>query len=145
MICLAGVFPYEKICNTPSKLKLYHAYEITLYVLYCPVLFSQFAKLYFTYGELQLVIETITHIVMGVAPYVIVPSMNWNEIYKITCKLDMSMTTIRITQSDSKTTEILRESRQKYKFISLFVIILEHVFYCPMYMTFSFCLLWKTL
>ena len=124
MICLAGVFPYEKICNTPSKLKLYHAYEITLYVLYCPVLFSQFAKLYFTYGELQLVIETITHIVMGVAPYVIVPSMNWNEIYKITCKLDMSMTNIRITQSDSKTTEILRESRQKYKFISLFVTVL---------------------
>jgi hypothetical protein len=75
-----------------------------------------------------LVIETITHIVMGVAPYVIVPSMNWNEIYKITCKVDMSMTTIRITQSDSETTEILRESRQKYKFISLFVIILNMFF-----------------
>jgi len=52
----------------------------------------------------------------GFAPYVIVPSMNWNEIYKITCKLDMSMTTIKITQSHSKTTEILRELRQKYKF-----------------------------
>jgi len=81
-------------------------------------------KFYFTYRELQLVIETITHIVTVVAPYVIVPSMNWNEIYKITCKLDMSMTTIRITQSHSKTTEILRELRQKYKFTSLFVIIL---------------------
>jgi len=54
-------------------------------------------KLYFTYGELQLVIETMTHIVMCVAPYVIVPSMNWNEIYKIKCNVDMSMTTIRIT------------------------------------------------
>jgi len=71
-----------------------------------------------------LVIENITHILMGVAPYVIVPSMNWNEIYKMSCKVDMSMTTIRITQSDSKTTEILRESRQKYKFISLFVTVL---------------------
>jgi len=59
-----------------------------------------------------LVIETITHIVMSVAPYVIVPSMNWNEIYKITCKVDMSMTTIRIKQSDNKTREVLRESRK---------------------------------
>jgi hypothetical protein len=74
-------------------------------------------KLYLTYGELQVVIETITHIVMGVAPYIIVASMNWNEIYKMTCKVGMSMTTIKITQSDSKTTEILSESRQKYKFI----------------------------
>jgi len=124
VICFAGLFAYEKICNTPSNLKLYRVYQITLYVLYCPILLSQFVKLYFTYGELQLVIENITHILMGVAPYVIVPSMNWNEIYKITCKVDMSMTTIRITKSDSKTTEILRESRQMYKFTSLFVIIL---------------------
>jgi len=44
------------------------------------------------------------------------------------------MTTIRITQSDSKTTEILRESRQKYKFISLFVTILGVVLvFCELY------------
>jgi len=134
VICLAGVFPYEKICNTPSKLKLFRAYQITLYVLYCPVLFSQFVTLYLTYGNLQVVIETITHIVMGVGPYIIVASMNWNKIYKVTCKADMSMTTIRITQSDRKTTEILRESWQKYKFTSFFVIILGVVLaFCDLY------------
>jgi hypothetical protein len=37
-LCFAGLFPYEKICNTPRKLKLYHAYQITSYVLYCPIL-----------------------------------------------------------------------------------------------------------
>jgi hypothetical protein len=124
MLCLAGVFPYEKICNTPTKLKLYRAYQVTLYVLYCPIVFSQFVKLYLTHRDLQVVIETTTHIVIGAGSYIIVASMNWNEIYKMTCNLDMSMTTKRITQSDSKTTEILRDSRQKYKFISLFVIIL---------------------
>jgi hypothetical protein len=61
MICLAGLFPYEKICNTPSKLKLYRAYQITSYVLYCPILFSQFVKLYLTHGDLQVVIVTIAH------------------------------------------------------------------------------------
>jgi hypothetical protein len=69
-------------------------------------------------------IETITHIAMGVTSYIIMPSINWNEAYKIICKLDMSMTTKIITQTDSKPREILRESQQKYKFTSLFVIIL---------------------
>jgi len=124
MLCLTGVFPYDKICNKPSKLKLYRAYQITLNILYCPILFSQFVTLYLIYDDLQVVIETITHIGIGVGSYIIVASMNWNEIYKMTCKVDMSMTTIRIIQSDSKTTEILRVSRQKYKFTSLFVIIL---------------------
>jgi len=124
MLCFAGLFPYEKICNTPSKLKLYRAYQITLYVLYCPILLSQFVKLYLTYGDLQVVIETITHIVIGVTEYIIVPSVNWNEVYKMICKLDMCMTTKSITQSGKKTTELLIESRQKYKFTSLFAIIL---------------------
>jgi hypothetical protein len=35
-LCFAGLFPYEKICNTPRKLKLYRAYQITVYGLYCP-------------------------------------------------------------------------------------------------------------
>ena len=60
-LCFAGFFPYEKICNTPSKLKLYHAYQITLYVLYCPILFSQIVKFYMMYEDLQVAIETITH------------------------------------------------------------------------------------
>jgi hypothetical protein len=124
MLCYAGLFPYEKICNTPSKLKLYRAYQITLYVLYFPIFLSQFVKLYLTYGDLQVVIETLTHIVIGVGNYIIVTSINWKEVYKMICKLDMSMRTERITQSGSKTTEILRQSRQKYKFTSLFVIIL---------------------
>jgi hypothetical protein len=80
-------------------------------------------KFYLIYENLQLAIETITHIAMGVGVYIIVPSINWNEIYKTTCKLDMSMPTKRITETDRKVTEILRESRQQYKFTSIFVII----------------------
>jgi len=124
MLCLAGLFPYENICNTPRKLKLYHAYQISLYVLYSPIFFSQFVKLYLIYEDLQAVIETVTHIGMGVGTYIIVPTINWNEVYKTICKIDMSMPTRRITQIDGKTTEILKESGQKYKFTSLFVIIL---------------------
>jgi hypothetical protein len=124
MLFLAGVFSYENICNTPSKLKLHRAYQIILNILYCPILFSQFVTLYLKYDDLQVIIETITHIVMGVGPYILVPTITWNEVYKMICKLDMSMTTKRITQNDNKTTELLRESRQTYKFISLFVIIL---------------------
>jgi hypothetical protein len=90
--------------------------------------------LYLTYGELQVVIETITHIVMGVGPCILVPSITWNEVYNMICKLNMSMTTKRITQTENKTTELLRESWQKYKFISLFVTILGVVL--------IFCDLW---
>jgi hypothetical protein len=122
MLCFAGAFPYEKICNTPNKLKLYRAYQITLYVLYFPILFSQFVKLYLTYSDLQVVIETISHIAFGVGSYIITLSIDWNEAYKTICKLDMSIATKTKAQNDSKTTEILRESRQKYKLTSLFVI-----------------------
>jgi hypothetical protein len=81
-------------------------------------------KLYLISEDLQLAIETITHIVIGCGTYIIVPSMNWNEIYKTICKIDMSMTCKRITQIDKEMTEILRESHQKYKYLSLFVIVL---------------------
>ena len=37
MLYFAGISPYEKICNTPRKLQLYLAYQVTLYVLYCPI------------------------------------------------------------------------------------------------------------
>ena len=79
-LCFAGLFPYEKICNTPRKLKLYHAYQITLYVLYCPIFISQTVKLYLISDDLELAIETITHIVLGVIPYFVAPFINWNEL-----------------------------------------------------------------
>jgi hypothetical protein len=134
MLCLAGVFPYEKICNTPSKLKLYHAYQITLYILYCPILFSQIVKLYLISEDLQLAIETVTHIAIGVASYIVMVFINWNEVYKMTCKIEMSMPNKHKTQIDRKTAEILRETQQKYKYTSLFVIILgEVLLFCDLY------------
>jgi hypothetical protein len=63
-LCFSGVFPYDKICNTPRRLKLYHAYQITLYILYCPILFSQFVKFYLISEDLQVAIETVTHILV---------------------------------------------------------------------------------
>jgi hypothetical protein len=39
ILCFAGLFPYENICNTPRKLQLYRAYQITFYVLCLPMLF----------------------------------------------------------------------------------------------------------
>jgi endonuclease III-like uncharacterized protein len=124
MLFFAGLLPYEKFCNTPSKLKLYRAYQITLYVLYSPILLSQFVKLYLEFGDMHVVIETLTHILIGVTEYIIVAATNWDEVYKMICNLDLSMTTKRITQSNSMTMEILRKSAQKYKFVSVFVIIL---------------------
>jgi len=126
-LCIAGVFPYEKICNTPSKLKLYHAYQIILYILYCPILFSQIVKLYMVYEDLQLTIESITHIAIGVSANIIMDTINWNDVYKTICKIDMSMPNKCATQIDRKTTEILRETQQKCKYTSLFVIILGEV------------------
>jgi len=133
-LCFAGLFPYEKICNTPSKLKLYRAYQITLYILYCPIFFSQILKLYMIHEDLQVTIETITHIAMGVSAYIIMSFINWNEVYKTICKIDMSMPNKCTTQIDRKTTEILRETQQKCKYTSLFVIILgEVLLVCDLY------------
>jgi hypothetical protein len=100
----------KKICNTPRKLKLYHAYQITLYVLYCPILFSQIVKLHLISEDLQVAIETITHIVMGVSSNIVLVFINCNETHKIICKIDMTMPTKR-TQIDGKMTEILRETQ----------------------------------
>jgi hypothetical protein len=126
-LCFAGLFPYEKICNTPRKLKLYRAYQIALYALYYPILFSQIVTLYLISEDLQLAVETVTHIVAGVATYIIPAVINWNEVYKLICKTDMSMQNKSSAQRDRKKTEILREARQKCKFILLFVIILGTV------------------
>jgi len=133
-LCFAGIFPYEKICNTPRKLKLYHPYQITLYVLYCPILISQIVKLYMISDDLQLAIETVTHIVMGLVPYFVYPFINWNELYNLICKIDTLMQNKVLTEIDSKTREILRETRQKCKFTSLFVTTLGiSLAFCDLY------------
>jgi hypothetical protein len=133
-LCFAGLFPYEKICNTPRKLKLYHAYQIALYVLYCPILISHIVKLYLISEDLQMAIETVTHIVMGVSSCFILSFVNWKEVYKIICKIDMSMPTKRSTQNDRKTTDILEETQKYCKFTSLFVTILGIILaFCDLY------------
>jgi hypothetical protein len=104
-LCFAGLYPYEKICNTLRKLKLYRAYQITLYVLYCPILFSQIEKLHLPSADLQVAIETITHIVIGFSPCSITHFTNWNEVYKLICKIDMSMQNKRSTQNYRNTRE----------------------------------------
>jgi hypothetical protein len=76
-ICFAGFFPYEKICNTPRNLKLYRAYHIIVYIIYCPILFSQIVKLYLITADLQQTTETVTHIVIGVGPHFVPIVINW--------------------------------------------------------------------
>ena len=130
VICFAGFIPYEKICNTPRKLKLYHAYQITLYILYCPIFFSQVAKLLYKLEDLQVAMETIIHIVMGVGAYIVPFFINWNEACKIMCKIHMSMPTESTIQTDKKKMEILRETQRKCKFRVLFIIILGEALLC---------------
>jgi len=133
-LCFAGIYPYEKICNTPRKLKLYRAYQITLYVLYCTILISQIVKLCMISDDLQLAIETVTHIVMGVGPYFIISFINWKEFYTLISKIDTFMKNKVSTEIDDKTREILRETKQKCKFTSLFVTILGIVLaFCVLY------------
>jgi hypothetical protein len=91
LLCYAGFFLYEKNCKTPRKLKLYRAYQITLYVLYCPILFSQIVELYLILEDLQEAIDTITHIVIGVGAYFIAPCINCNEVHTLLRKIDVSM------------------------------------------------------
>lgn len=134
LLCFAGFIPYEKICNTPRKLKLYHAYQITLYILYCPILFSQVAKLLYKSGDLQVAMETITHIVFIVVAYVVPFFINWNEACKIICKTHMSMPTESTIQTDENKMESLRETHRKCKFRLLFIIILgEALLFCDLY------------
>jgi len=130
----AGLFPYEKICNTPKKLKLYHAYQITLYVLYCPILISQIVKLYLMSEDLLLTIETLSNIVMGVGTYFVIPFINWKEVYNLICKNDTLMQNKVLTEIGRKTRETLRQTRQKCKIMSFFVTILGIVLaFCNLY------------
>ena len=71
---------------------------------------------------------------MGVGTYIVMAFINWNEVYEMICKIDMSMPNKRTTQIDRKTTEILREAQQKCKYMSLVVIILgEVLLFCYLY------------
>jgi hypothetical protein len=124
LLCFAGLFRYEKICNTPKKLKLYRAYQITVHVLYCPIFVSQIVKFCLLSEDLNLAIETFTHILVSFGTCVITPLINWNDVYKLICKLDASMKNRISTNNDRKTTEILRETQRKCKFIILFMSIL---------------------
>jgi hypothetical protein len=134
ILCFAGLFPYEKICNTPKKLKRYRAYQITFYVLCSPILFSQVVKLCLISEDMLLAIETFTHIVVSVGSCIVQAVINWNEVYKLIGKIDMSMQKTVSTQNDRNKTEILREARQKCKFISLFLLILATVLiFCDLY------------
>jgi hypothetical protein len=132
-LCFAGLFPYEKICNSPRKLKLYRAYQISLYVLYCPILLSQIVQLCLTSENLQQAIETVAHIQFGVGTYLVPAFINWNELYKLICELDTSIKSKISNQNDRKK-KILRETKKKCTFISLSVIILAMVLmFCDLY------------
>jgi hypothetical protein len=133
-LCFAGLFPYEKICNTPRKLKLYRAYQIAFYVLYCPILFSQTLNLYLISEDLPLAIETVSHIVAGFGSCMVPTVINWNKVYKLICKIEMSMQNKISTQNDSEEKEILSKVRQNCKFVSLFMIILVILLiFCDLY------------
>jgi hypothetical protein len=130
MVCFAGLFPYEKICNTPRKLQLYHAYQISLYILYFPIFLSHFMKLYEELGDLQVAIETFTHIVMGIASYICPLIIDWDYAYKVTCKVHMYMTTESTIKIDNRMMDILRETQRNCKHTSLFMIILGMALLC---------------
>jgi hypothetical protein len=86
------------------------------------------------YEDLQVAIETITHIVIGFTEYIIMALINWNEVYNMICKIDMFMPNKRTTKIDRNTTEILRETQQKCKYTSLLVILLgEVLLVCDLY------------
>jgi hypothetical protein len=89
------------------------------------------------YDDLEVAIETITHIVIGVNTHIILAFLNWNELYKVICKIDTFMPNKRTTEIDTKTTELLRETQQNYKYTSLFVIILgEVLLFCALFEVF---------
>jgi hypothetical protein len=80
-------------------------------------------KLYKISGDLQVTIDTIQHIVLGFGAYIITAFINWIEVYNLICKINMSMQNKSSTINDRKTRDILRETQQKCKYTSTFVII----------------------
>jgi hypothetical protein len=56
--------------------------------------------------DLTVAVENFTHLVAGVGCYTVPAFLNWNEVRKLICKLDMSMQNKSSTQSDGKQTEV---------------------------------------
>lgn len=126
-LCAAGFLPYEEICNTPRKVKLYRLYQIGIYVLYTPLLFSQILKLYHKSGNLFIVIESVTHMVMGAAAYVSPLLVNWNEAYELMRKFQMAIMSKPTTRHNSKKMEALKETKHKSEFLQSAAFLLGQV------------------
>jgi hypothetical protein len=116
-LCAAGLLPYEEICNTPRKVKLYRVYQICIYVLYIPLLFSQILKLYHKSGNLFVIIEAVTHMMMGSAAYLSPLFVNWNETYKLMRKFQMAIVSNPTTRNNSKKMEVLKETKHRTEFL----------------------------
>jgi hypothetical protein len=123
-LCAAGFLPYEEICNTPRKVKLYRVYQIGIYVLYTLLLFSQILKLYYKPENLLVVIETLTRMTQGAAAYVSPLFVNWNEIYKLMHKFQMTIVSKPTTRHNSKKMEILKETKHRTELVQTIAFIL---------------------
>jgi hypothetical protein len=123
-LCAAGLLPYEEICNTPRKIKLYRIYQVGIYVLYIPLLLSQILKLYHMSGNLFVVIETVTHISMGAAAYLSPLFVNWNDAYKLMLKLQTAIASKLATQNNGKKMEVLRETKRRAEYLASVALIL---------------------
>jgi hypothetical protein len=117
-LCFSGLFPYEAICNTPRKVKLFRLYQVGIYTLYIPLLFSQILKLYHKSGNLFVAIEIVTHLVMGAAAYLSPVFVNWNKAYKHMCRLQVAITSNTTTLNDSKKMEILKETKRRAEYLT---------------------------
>jgi hypothetical protein len=53
---------------------------------------------------------------LGFSPYCIMLFINWKEVYKLICKIDMSTQNKRTTQIHRKMMEIMREAKNNYIF-----------------------------
>jgi hypothetical protein len=117
-LCFAGLFPYEEICNTPRKAKLYRVYQFGIYLLYIPLLLSQMLKLYHKPGNLFVIIETVTHVAMGAAAYLSPFFVNWNEAYNLMRKFQIAIISNTATRNNSKKMQILKETKRKAEYVT---------------------------
>ncbi|XP_033607049.1 uncharacterized protein LOC117282251 [Cryptotermes secundus] len=127
VLCAAGLLPYEEICNTPRMVKLYRVYQVGIYVLYTPLLFSQILTLYHKSGNLFIAIESVTHMVMGAAAYLSPLLVNWNEAYVLMRKFQMTIVSKPTTRHNSKKMKVLKETKHKSEFLQLAAFILGQV------------------
>jgi uncharacterized membrane protein YciS (DUF1049 family) len=119
VLCYAGMLPHEEICNTPRKIKLYRVYQITMYILYFPLLFSQVYKLYHKSEDLLETVETIIQILIGITSCILPLFMNWKEASEVICKLRLSFK----TKTHSKKMDVLRAIEHKAKLLTITVLI----------------------